>query len=157
MSTYPISGAAVDRAEFEALRDIPDKLIEEDIRFSKKKNLGPLQTAEDIRIANGLGYGLRLTIKYNAETGSKNFNVHISGIGPICRLDVDDQAHFPAGRSHKHSLQRPDCPDLNLPSVDDRFGESGRSIDVLFRRFCSMANIIHVGQFNLPDMNGGGA
>lgn len=147
----------MDRAEFEALRDIPDKLIEEDIRFSKKKNLGPLQTAEDIRIANGLGYGLRLTIKYNAETGSKNFNVHISGIGPICRLDVDDQAHFPAGRSHKHSLQRPDCPDLNLPSVDDRFGESGRSIDVLFRRFCSMANIIHVGQFNLPDMNGGGA
>ena len=147
----------MDRAEFEALRDLPDKVIEEDIHFSRKKNLSPLHTAEDIPIRNGLGYDLRLTIKFNPETGSRNFNVHLSGVGPICRLDVDDQAHHPAGRSHKHSLLQPTCPDQNLPFVEDRPGESGRSIDVLFRRFCDMANIQHRGQLIAPGSNGGGS
>ena len=147
----------MDRAEFEALRDLPDKVIEDDIRFSRKKNLSPLHTAEDIRISNGPGYDLRLTIKFNPETGSRNFNVHVSGIGPICRLDVDDQAHGPAGRSHKHSLQQPTCPELNLPFVEDRPGESVRNIEDIFRRFCSVANIKHMGQFFPPDANGGGA
>ena len=146
----------MDRAEFEALRDLPDKVIEEDIRFSRKKNLSPLHTAEDIRIKNGLGYDLRLTVKVNPETGSRNFNVHISGLGPICRLDVDDQAHRPAGRSHKHSLMESSCPDSNLPYVEDRSGESGRPLEVLFRRFCDLANIEHRGQFFPPETNGGG-
>ena len=147
----------MDRAEFEALRDLPDKVIEEDIRFSRKKNLSPLHTAEDIKIRNGLGYDLRLTIKFNPETGSRNFNVHISGLGPICRLDVDDQAHHPAGRTHKHSLQQPTCPDLNLPFVEDRKSDSGRSLEVLFSRFCKLANIEHRGQLFPPESNGGGA
>jgi hypothetical protein len=147
----------MDRTEFEALRDLPDKVIEEDIHFSRKKNLSPLHTAEDIRIRNSLGYDLRLTIKFNPETGSRNFNVHISGLGPICRLDVDDQAHHPAGRSHKHSLRQPACPDVNLPCVEDRPGESGRSLDVLFQRFCDAANIEHRGQLFPPETSGGGA
>ena len=148
---------AMDRAEFEALGDVPDKTIEEDIRFSRKKNLSPVITAEDIRIVNRLGYDLRLTIKYNPETGARNFNVHLSGVGPICRLDVDDQAHRPAGRSHKHSLQQPSCPLLNLPSVEDRPQESERSIEFLFSRFCTMAHIEHRGQFFAPEPLAGGA
>lgn len=147
----------MDRSEFEALRDVPDKVIEEDIRFTRKKNLGPLLTAEDIRVANRLGYDIRLTIKVNPETGSRNFNIHVSGVGPICRLDVDDQAHRPAGRSHKHSLRQPNCPLGNLPFVEDRPGDSGRSLEDLFRRFCLMANIQHRGQFFSPDTAGGGA
>ena len=147
----------MDRPEFEVLRDLPDKVIEEDIRFSKKKNLSPLFTAEDIRIVNSLGYGIRLTIKFNPETGSRNFNVHLSGLGPICRLDVDDQAHRPAGRSHKHALQQPTCPDRNLPFVEDRSSDSGCSLEELFRRFCRRANIQHRGQFFAPDLSGGGA
>lgn len=147
----------MDRPEFEALRDLPDKVIVEDIRFSKKKNLSPLLTAEDIRIANGLGYDLRLTIKFNPETGSRNFNIHLAGVGPICRLDVDDQAHRPAGRSHKHALQQPTCPDSNLPFAEDRAIDSGRPVEDLFRRFCRMANIQHRGQFFAPDASGGGA
>jgi hypothetical protein len=147
----------MDRIEFETLRDLPDKVIEEDIRFSRKRNLNPLVTAEDIRIANSLGYDIRLTIKFNPETGSRNFNIHLSGVGPICRLDVDDQIHHPAGRSHKHSLQHPTCPDRNLPFVEDRSSESGRSIEELFRRFCLIANIQHRGQFFPPDFPGGGA
>lgn len=70
----------MDRAEFEALRDLPDKVIEEDIRFSRNRNLSPLHTAEDIRIRNSLGYDLRLTTKFNPETGSRNFNVHVRGL-----------------------------------------------------------------------------
>lgn len=147
----------MDRSEFESLRDLPDKVIEEDIRFSKKKNLSPLLTAEDIRITNRLGYDIRLTIKFNPETGSRNFNVHLSGVGPICRLDVDDQAHRPAGRSHKHSLKLPTCPHNNLPFAEDRAGDSGRGLEDLFRRFCLMANIQHRGQLFGPDTTGGGA
>ena len=147
----------MDRPEFEALRDVPDKVIQEDIRFTRKKNLSPLETAEDIRIENGRGYDLRLTLKFNAETGAKSLNVHCSGVGPICRLDVDDNPHSPAGRSHKHTLQTPECPDLNLPYVEDRPGESGRSVEALFRRFCDTAKIQHLGQFLAPDAPGGDA
>ena len=147
----------MDRLEFEALRDLPDKIIDEDIRFSKKKNLSPLLTAEDIRVVNALGYDIRLTFKFNPETGSRNINVHLSGVGPICRLDVDDQAHRPAGRTHKHSLKQPSCPDSNLPFVEDRPSDSGRGLEELFRRFCRMANIQHRGQFFAPDAPGGGA
>ncbi|HEU4951749.1 MAG TPA: hypothetical protein VFT46_07340 [Holophagaceae bacterium] len=141
----------MNRPEFEALRDLPDKKIEEDIRFSSKRNLGPLFTAEGIRIQNSLGYDLRLTIKFNPETGSKNFNVHLSGVGPICRLDVDDQDHRPAGRSHKHSLHTPDCPDQNLPQVTGRSELSGKTLEDLFRDFCIMANINHTGAFHAPE------
>jgi len=54
--------------DFEALRDLPGKIIESDIRFSRKRNLSPLHTAEDIRITNPFGHDLRLTIKFNPET-----------------------------------------------------------------------------------------
>lgn len=141
----------MDRSEFEALRDLPEKIIRGDIRLTEKRNLSPVLTAENIQVENSLGYDLRLTVKYNKETGAKNFNVHCSGVGSICRLDVDDNLHRPAGRSHKHSLHTADCPDQNLPRVEDRSSDSGRSLAELFNRFCTMAQIRHAGQFIDPD------
>ena len=65
--------------------------------------------ADNIEIQNSLGASLKLNISYNPEVGSKTFNVTASGVGPICRLDVDGPAHRPVGRSHKHSLQTERC------------------------------------------------
>jgi hypothetical protein len=142
----------VDRKDFEALRDIEGKQIEQDIRFAKRQAHLPALLAEQIRIENGEGVDLILTISYNPEVGSKTFNVHVPGRGPICRLDVDGPAHRPAGRSHKHALQDTRCPDRNLPDeVVDRPDLSGQGVRELFQEFCNMAKIEHTGVFEAPD------
>jgi hypothetical protein len=77
--------------------------------------------------------------------------VHVSGLGPICRLDVDGAAHRPAGRSHKHSLVTERCPDWNLrDGVEDRPDLAGRPLAEVFAIFCAMAGIVHEGVFDLP-------
>jgi hypothetical protein len=84
-----------------------------------------------------------------------NGNVHVPGIGPICRLDVDGPAHRPCGRSHKHSLQTEGCPDRNLPDgVIDRPDLAGKSLQEVFGQFCEMAQIRHTGTFEVPTENG---
>lgn len=89
---------------------------------------------------------------YNPEIGSKTCNVYVPGFGPICRLDVDGPTHRPAGRSHKHSLQGPRCPERNLPdAVIDRPDLAGRSFREVFAAFCAMANIVHKGELLIPD------
>ena len=147
----------MNRTQFEALRDLPDKVIKGDIRFVRARATAPLVVAENIPIANAHGTELRLTISYNAEVGSKSFNVHVPGVGPICRLDVDGPPHRPAGRSHKHALQGERCPDRNLPDgVVDRPELAGHSVRELFRTFCEMSGIAHRGGFSAPDEGEGG-
>ncbi len=141
----------MNRAEFENGRDIPGKVIRGDIRFSRRQATQPAIVAEGIVIENDQDVQLRLNITYNPIAGAKAFNVHVPGIGPICRLDVDGTAHRPAGRSHKHSLQSGRCADRNLPEgVIDRSDLSGRSLAELFSVFCEMAQIVHVGAFESP-------
>lgn len=111
-------------------------------------------TAENILIENSASADLRLSITYNPEVGSKTFNVHVhvQGLGPICRLDVDGTPHRPAGRSHKHSLKCNRCPDRDLPDgVVDRPDSSGKSIRELFAIFCEMGRISHQGELFAPD------
>lgn len=142
----------MNRADFEAVRDVPGKEIHADIRFGKRAATAPLLAAENIAIANPQGIDLRMNISFNPETGSKTFNVVVAGMGPICRLDVDGPAHRPAGRSHKHSVQGPRCPDRNLPAgIVDRPDLSGKSLRDLFDAFCAMAQIKHHGTFAAPD------
>lgn len=141
----------MNRTEFEAIRDVPGKVIRCDIKFTRRQATSPALTAEGIEIENAAGIELRLNITYNPLVGSKTFNVHVPGIGPICRLDVDGTAHRPAGRSHKHSLQSDRCPDRNLPdNVRDRGDLSGQSLADLFAVFCHMAQIAHEGTFESP-------
>jgi len=148
----------VNRTQFEALRNLAGKVIVEDIRFVKSKPMSPLLVAENIRISNDSGVDARLTIHYNPQVGAKTFNVHIPGVGPICRLDVDGPPHRPAGRCHKHSLQTERCPGRNLPDgVADLPKLSGRSIRALFVEFCTMASIIHSGELETPDEGESGA
>jgi len=142
----------MDRTMFEALRDLPEKSISADIRFARRQALAPLLVAEGIRIENSGDVELVLTVSYNPRVGSKTFNVHTPGLGPICRLDVDGPAHRPAGRSHKHSLQRERCPDRNLPDgVIDRPDLAGKTLREVFVEFCRMAKITHHGAIEAPD------
>ncbi len=141
----------MNRQDFEALRDIPGKVIKGDIRLVSRQATIPALIAENIAIENGHAVDLRLSIMFNPKVGSKTFNVHIPGTGPICRLDIDGPAHRPAGRSHKHSLQSDRCPDRNLPdAVADRPDLSGKGLKELFDEFCQMARITHAGQLVLP-------
>ena len=142
----------MDRITFEGLRDLPGKKIEADIRFSKRTALAPVLVAEGIRIDNEHGVELVLNIQFNPKVGAKTMNVHVPGVGPICRLDVDGPAHRPHGRSHKHSLEDEKCPRRNLPDgVIDRPDLAGKSIREVFEEFCEMASIEHVGCFEEPD------
>lgn len=141
----------MDRAAFEAVRDIPGKVIRVDIRLAARRQTQPALVAENIVIENDSSVALRLNISYNPEVGSKTFNVTAAGVGPICRLDVDGPAHRPAGRSHKHSLQTDRCPERNLPdNVDDRADLAGKTVIDLFAIFCQMADITHLGTFFPP-------
>jgi hypothetical protein len=141
----------VDRQDFEALRDIPDKVIRGDIRLVQRRQTLPAMVADNVEIENSSGTALKLNISYNPEVGSKTFNVTAAGIGPICRLDVDGPAHRPAGRSHKHSVQTDRCPDRNLPDgVIERADLAGKSVTDLFAIFCQIANITHEGTFHSP-------
>ncbi|WAS93277.1 hypothetical protein [Nannocystis punicea] len=138
----------MNRDEFEAIRDIPDKVIETNIKLSQRANTAPARVADGIVIQNSSGVALRLNISFNPESGAKTLNVCAAGVGPICRLDVDGPAHRPAGRSHKHSLQTPRCPGKNLPTgVQDRPELSGQTISELFLLFCKLAKIEHRGTF----------
>ncbi len=141
----------MDRAAFEAVRNIPGKVIRGEIRLVARRQTHPALVAENIVIENDSGVALKLNISYNPEVGSKTFNVTAAGIGPICRLDVDGPAHRPAGRSHKHSLQTDRCPERNLPdNVDDRADLTGKTVTELFAIFCEMADIAYLGIFFTP-------
>lgn len=144
----------MDRIEFETLRDLPGKVISSDIVFNTKRQTSPLLTTDDLKISNGSNIDARMVIQYNPEVGSKTINIHVQGLGPVCRLDVDGPAHRPCGRSHKHSLQSERCPDRNLPdNVIDRPDLAGRSLLEVFQEFCTIANITHTGTF-VPPLEG---
>ena len=139
----------MERHEFEKLRDLPDKEITQDIRLEKNDKLRPLLTASNIKIENSLGHVLKMNLNYNEETNSKTINISIQSEGPICRLDVDGQNHKQQGRSHKHSLSTPRCPDNNLPDAISRKDLSGKPFDEIFKIFCREANIVVKGKVEL--------
>lgn len=140
----------MDRAQFVALRDQPDKRINGDISFQRKQDLRP-QLMADATIERSGGPPLRITMLYNPETGTKGICVIPPGAeGPVCRLDVDGQRHRDAGRSHKHALQTPECPRRNLPDATARPELSGLTMKQVFDQFCSEANIVHAGTFHEP-------
>jgi len=71
----------MDRALFEAVRDVPGKVIRGDIRLVGRRQTQPALVAENIVIENSSGVRLRLNINYNPEVGSKTFNVTVAGVG----------------------------------------------------------------------------
>lgn len=147
----------MDRVQFERLRDLDGKVIQVDIRLLEREEHRPFLSADEIRIENTLGHEAKLNIRYNPRRGSTTFNVCVTGIGPICRLDVNGTVHGKCGRTHKHFLLTPLCPENSLhDGVEARSELEGQSVKALFTTFCTMARIRHDGNFILPDEWEGG-
>ncbi len=143
----------MDRNEFERIRDLNGKVIRGDIVLKPKKERMGVYSTEGVPIENSNGTEARLKIEWREETDAKCINVHIKGLGPICRLDVDSLRHKPCGRSHKHALKTPSCPENNLNrDVLDREDLSGLDIETVFKKFCDMSYIEHSGNFIIERM-----
>jgi len=94
---------------------------------------------------------IRLLIRFNPETGSKTINAVMAGVGPICRLDVDGAEHKCLGRSHKHTVRGPRCPEKNLrDGVSTRQDLAGKSLRDVFDEYCRLARIEFAGTFHEP-------
>lgn len=141
----------MNRAEFEALRDLQGKAIEGDIKLIAGRRLAPLLTADDIEIANTAGRELKLNITFHPLLDSITFNVTEAGNGPVCRLDIRGTAHKDQGRTHKHSLQDESSPRKNLgKGVAARPDLETLSIQEAWQQFCMMAKIDHNGTLIVP-------
>lgn len=123
---------------------------------AQRNDISAAWEAKDVLIANADGIDARLTIQIVSETGAKTLNVKVTGIGPICRLEVDSRPHKPAGRSHKHALRTSACPRENLKrDVHDRSDLDGWSLQEVFDAFLRMAHIDHDGALIVPpDLSG---
>jgi hypothetical protein len=142
----------VTRIEFEQFRDLQNKMIENDIIFTVKRNHATLRSAERIPITNELGLDATLHIHYNPGLDSKVFTIHVSEAnGPICRLCIDNGPHPPCMHSHKHALYTASCPRNGLKlNVEDKPDLDGMPIEEAFKVFCRLTNIEHIGTFHPP-------
>src|SRR5207253_450862 len=113
-------GATMNRQEFEELRDLPDKTIVDDIVFTPNRQISTTLGVEHIQVINSLGLEVLLNASYIPDIPSVKFNFHVTGVGAICRLEVNGAVHKPAGRTHKHSVRTDSCVRKHLPFADAR-------------------------------------
>lgn len=140
----------MNRAEFEQLRDLPDKRIEGNVTFSLKKNARPIHTLDQIAVQNSLGIDLVLQGSYNPEINKLSIQFFVRGVGPICRLCVNGREHQGHGRTHKHDLRHEDDPGRNIPRVVGRPDLAGKSPHEAWSTLCEQAHITHSGYFSVP-------
>jgi len=141
----------VTRPEFLDLRDLPDKLIIDDIEFFESQLCGPFLIFEGIKIQNSKGYDLRLNGRYNPLLPSIVYNFRILDVGAICRYEVNSTEHN-GSRTHKHALVEEDDPRRNLPTrVTPRPDLEGKTAKQVWDKVCQEAKIEHTGKFISPE------
>lgn len=143
----------MDRAQFETLRDLPDKVIYEEIVFAANKNAAPTVLFGPVPVYNSLNIEVMLHAHFNPNIPSLTFNFSVKDAGgPICRVDVNGNIHGNAGRTHKHELMTPDCPRLNLPTANARgdFDLTTMTPHEVWNIVCAEANITHRAGFQNP-------
>lgn len=140
----------IDRAQFEALRDLPCKVIASDIVFQSGRDTRPNLTFDSIAVDNSLGHDVVLNGTYKPGIPSITFNFVLRGVGPICRVDVNGTIHGDAGRTHKHDLTATGDPRLNLPHAIARPDLEDISVWEVWQMLCQQAKITHTGLFVDP-------
>lgn len=140
----------MNRAEFEALRDLPDKEVAGDIVFTPKN--ATTLVFEDVPVVNSLGLDLILNGSFKPDIPAVKYNFCIKGMGPICRVDVNGSIHGSEGRTHKHDLQTDSCPRNNLPFAKARTDLERLTALQVWQKVCAMANIQHTGRFEEPEV-----
>jgi hypothetical protein len=141
----------MNRNEFKALRNLPDKRISADIRFELKQPTSPNLTFEDVVVENSLNYEVVLNGTFKPDIPSVTFNFVLRGTGPICRLCVNGTIHPGAGRTHKHDLRQDSDPRNNLPAAVPRPELDGRNAKQIWETLLQQANIEHTGTFHDPE------
>jgi hypothetical protein len=141
------------RDEFEQLRDLPSKTIQGDIEFIPTASNPDVLRFEE-RISNSLGLEVIVNGNYRKMIPSLTFNFRVTGIGAICRFDINSTLHPDANtmipvRTHKHSLQADTCPKDNLPHAVERtdldLTLDDYIVERLWRQVCKEARIKHKG------------
>jgi hypothetical protein len=142
----------MNRQEFEHLRNLPDKQIIADIVFIPSKYVSTTLILDRIPVLNSSGLELFLNASYIPDIPSLKFNFHVTGIGAICRLEVNGKVHKPAGRTHKHSVKTDSCVRTHLPSPDARpdLDLNTQTVKQIWDILCREANIVHIGEFVEP-------
>ncbi len=142
----------MNRTEFEQLRNLPDKFIEEDIVFVPSKNISTVLECEQIKVENSLGISLILNCSYIPDIPRLKFNFHVQGVGAICRFEVNGKVHGEAGRTHKHYLVNESCSRKNLPEADPRpdLALLVYSPKEIWNKVCEQSRIVHLGELVEP-------
>ena len=137
-------------AEFQQLRDLPEKIVVADIEFKFDKDGRPNMIFRDVAVLNSLGWEVSLNGTYKPDIPAVSFNFSVHGIGPICRVDVNGTIHGSAGRTHKHDLRREEDARRNLPTAVARPDLEGKTAREVWEDLCQRANIQHTGRFIDP-------
>ena len=140
----------MNRAEFEELRDLPNKEVMVDIAFTPKN--ATTLIFQDVPVANSLGLDLILDGSFKPDIPAVKYNFCIKGIGPICRVEVNGRIHKSEGRTHKHDLQTDSCPRNNLPVAKARPDLERLTALQVWQKVCAMASIQHTGRFEEPEV-----
>lgn len=139
------------RLEFERLRDLPNKFVDETIVWLPERGMGPNLVFKDVQVLNSLGLPIVLNGTYNPKVISITYNFVLRGIGPICRVDVNGKNHGNVGRTHKHSLMMPEDPALNIPHAEMRLDLVGKTALEVWTDLCARARIQHRSTFTNPE------
>jgi hypothetical protein len=134
----------MNRAEFEKLRDLTDKEINQNIIYRMENPV--TLSFDNVPVSNSLGIDLVLNGVIKPDIPQYKFNFQVRGIGPICRVEVNGRIHKPAGRTHKHDLQKESCPRLNLPRAVARPDLEAMSVEEVWEAICRQARIKHLGK-----------
>jgi hypothetical protein len=140
----------MNRQDFEQLRDLPGKVISDDIEFASQQSSSPNLVFDGIAVKNSLNLDVVLNGTFKPEIPSVTFNFVVRGVGPICRLCVNSKIHKNAGRTHKHDLQHEDDPRQNLPNATARPELKDMTPSQVWGVLMSQASIKHEGSFKDP-------
>jgi len=138
------------REEFQALRDLPDKRITDDIVFTTTASNSSNLTFDNVRVENALGVDVIVNGTFKPSIPTTIFNFYIRGQGPICRVCVNGNIHDPVGRTHKHELRREEDQRTNLPTAFARADLENLSPKQVWDILLKDANITHTGKFIEP-------
>lgn len=137
----------MNRAEFDALRQLAGKTIAVPITLSASRNHEKSMVALDIPVENSMGVELILDVTFKPEVPALTFNFSVKGVGPICRVDINGTIHGNAGRTHKHELQNETDPRNNLPFALARAELMAMPANNAWTWVCQQANINHTSTF----------
>lgn len=141
--------------DFDQLRNLPNKIIQNDLEFVQSANPSVFRCEQ--KIDNNLGYEVILTGTYNELLPSVIFNFRVVGIGAICRYCVNGKLHKDAvtkklSRTHKHSLKTENCPNNNIPNARERLDldiKTFSDIEGIWSKICNEAKIQHLGKVTM--------